>query len=385
MIILETAFWLLIGLVVYVYVGYPMLLAALRLVAGPKPVDRGDSLPAVTLIISAYNERDVIGSKIENSLALDYPREQLEILVVSDASDDGTDEMVHGFAGRGVRLLRMQERGGKTVGLNAAVSSARGDVLVFSDANAMYKTNAIRALVRNFEDPNVGVAVGESTYSDTATQSEQSESTYWSYETAIKRLETQIGSTVGGDGAIYAVRKQCYRSMPSDALSDFVNPLQAVGQGLRCIYEPEAVSVEKAAGTFAKEFRRKVRIVNRAWRAMLSMKYLLNPFEYGVFSWELISHKVLRWLVPFFLVAALTINLALVKQHPVYQVLLALQLLFYAIAVLGGVLKGRKALPRVLYLPFYFCLVNAACILGIFEAYGGKTYTTWSTARQTTD
>lgn len=169
--------------------------------------------------------------------------------------------------------------------------------------------------------------------------------------------------------------------MAADALSDFVNPLQIVEQGRRCVYEPNAISVEEAAGSFEKEFRRKVRIVNRAWRAMMSMARLLNPLRFGLFAWELVSHKLLRWLVPGFLVAVFALNLALLGRSPVYQLTLAAQLLFYALAAVGAVLRGRQDLAMLLYVPFYFCLVNIASARGIFEAYRGKTYTTWSTAR----
>jgi len=275
----------------------------------------------------------------------------------------------------------MTDRGGKTLGLNEAVNTASGEIVVFSDANAMYRPSAIRALVRNFSDPDVGAAVGESTYTDSANDAEKSESAYWRYEIAIKRLESQLGSVVGGDGAIYAIRKALYRPLAADALSDFVNPLQIVEQGKRCVYEPGAVSVEEAAGSFEKEFRRKVRIVNRAWRATMTMKRLMNPLQHGFFSLKLISHKFLRWLVPFFLIAILAANVSLVGEHVIYQISLGAQVLFYTLASLGQLKRQRGELSQVLYVPFYFCLVNIASLRGIIEAYRGKTYTTWSTAR----
>ena len=244
----------------------------------------GEIEPGVTLIVSAFNEAAVIAEKIRNSLALDYPREKIEIVVISDASDDGTDEVVGQFAAQGVRLLRMNDRGGKTLGLNAGVRAAKGEIVVFSDANAMYLPDAIRKMTRNFADPQVGAVVGESTYADAEGGAQKSESLYWKYETGIKRLETQIGSTVGGDGAIYAIRRSLYRDMRADALSDFVNPMQIVMAGYRCIYEPQAQSVEEAAEGFDKEFRRKVRIVNRAWRATWTLPALLNPLRFGWFS-----------------------------------------------------------------------------------------------------
>lgn len=374
-------FWLLLALILYVYAGYPLLLALVRALGGGRPVAFGSLEPPVTLVVSAFNEAAVIGQKLDNCLALDYPRERLQIIVVSDASDDGTDDIVAGYGSRGVALLRMPERGGKTVGLNAAVARAHGDVIVFSDANAMYGRDVIRKLARNFADPSVGAAVGESTYVEPEVESERSEGLYWRYETAIKRLESAIGSVVGGDGAIYAVRKSLYRPMSADALSDFVNPLQIVEAGHRCVYEPEARSYERAADDFGKEFRRKVRIVNRAWRALFRMRALLDPFRHGFFALELVSHKLLRWLVPVFLAALLAVNTAVLDEGPIYRVAMLGQTAFYLLALAGYAARRRPRMPAAMSIPYYFCLVNLASALGIVDALRGKTYTTWATAR----
>lgn len=378
---MTVAFWLLAVLIVYVYAGYPLALWLLASLGGRRPVAAADQEPEVTLVISAFNEAAVIGAKLDNTLALDYPRNRLQTIVVSDASDDGTDDIVRRYRDRGVELVRMPERGGKTVGLNAAVARARGDVIVFSDANAMYDRDAIRALVRNFADPAVGAAVGESVYVDPEAESDRSESLYWRYETWIKRLESQIGSVVGGDGAIYAVRRSLYRPMPADALSDFVNPLQVVSHGYRCVYEPAARSCERAAGEFAQEFRRKVRIVNRAWRALVGYPALLNPWRHGRFAWQLVSHKLLRWLVPVQLAALFATTAALAREGGVYQAALAAQLAFYLLALAGLGLRRRGRMPALLAIPYYFCLVNVASAVGIIDAFRGKTYTTWATAR----
>ncbi|MEL7187664.1 MAG: glycosyltransferase family 2 protein [Pseudomonadota bacterium] len=379
MIMIEVTFWAMAALLIYIYAGYPLLLTVFAKIR-PRPVELGTSSPAVTLVISAFNEEDVIAEKLENSLAVDYPHEKLEIIVVSDASDDRTDEIVKTFMNQGVILLRMTDRGGKTLGLNEAVAKSSGEILVFSDANAMYQTDSVRMLVRNFEDLHVGAVVGESTYEVSTTDAEKSESAYWKYETAIKRLESEIGSTVGGDGAIYAIRKELYQPMAADALSDFVNPLQIVAQRRRCIYEQHAISAEEAAGSYAKEFRRKIRIVNRAWRAMMSMKFMLNPFRFGLFAWALISHKLLRWLAPIFLFTAFVANVALIGVHPIYIATLVVQVSFYGLALLGAAQREQRIAP-IMYIPYYFCLVNIASARGIFEAYRGKTYATWSTAR----
>jgi cellulose synthase/poly-beta-1,6-N-acetylglucosamine synthase-like glycosyltransferase len=377
------AFWILLWLVVYVYAGYPMLLALVRGLGAGRPWKRAEFEPDVTLVISAYNEAPVIEDKIRNSLALDYPRERLQLVVVSDASDDGTDEIVRRRAGDGVELLRMPSRSGKTLGLNAALERARGEVVVFSDANAMYARDAIRKLVRNFADPGVGAAVGESSYVQPESESERQEGLYWRYETAIKRLESSIGSVVGGDGAIYAVRPSHYRPMAADDLSDFVNPLQVVAGGHRCVYEPEARSFERAADSFEREFRRKVRIVNRAARALFRMRRLLNPLRHGLFAFELLSHKLLRWLVPFMLPPLLVLNLLLAREGAAFRAMLAGQGAFYALALIGRALRGMRSVPWFLSVPYYFCLVNAASALGLIDALRGRTYTTWATARTT--
>jgi hypothetical protein len=275
----------------------------------------------------------------------------------------------------------MAERGGKTLGLNAAAREARGEILVFSDANAIYLRDALVNLTRNFADAQVGAVIGESTYSAAEGGADEEESLYWKYEIAIKRLESAIGSVVGGDGAIYAIRKALYRPMRADALSDFVNPLQIVRGGHRCVYEPAARSVEKAAGDFDREFRRKVRIVNRAWRAMMSMKDLLNPLRHGLFAFEIISHKLLRWLVPLFMALALGANFALAGSGWFYAATLTVQLAVYLLVAVAYPLRQKVQLPRLLAVPFYFVMVNIASARGIVEAYLGKTYTTWTTAR----
>ena len=377
---LELSFWLLAALVVYVYVGYPMLLFALTRKHELPRHGNGELRPNVTLLISAFNEEDCIAEKLDNSLRLDYPKKLLEIIVISDASSDRTDDIVRGYGDRGVKLLRMDDRGGKTLGLNAGVERAEGEMIVFSDANAMYQADAIKVLMQSFSDSRIGAVIGESSYLKPDSDSGRSESLYWRYETTIKQLESLGGSVVGGDGAIYAVRKSLYRPMSADALSDFVNPLQVVQAGYRCVYEPNAVSYEETAGEFGKEYRRKVRIVNRAWRALIRMRAMLNPVRFGGFSLKLLSHKLFRWWVPFMLVAAFGINVILATRQPVYTATLAVQTVFYLLAIVGFV--GRKKDQHSLFrVPFYFCLVNIASATGLIEAILGKSYTTWTTAR----
>ena len=376
---LETVFWIFLVTIAYVYAGYPLLLVVAGRSTSPALRGQPSEWPRVTLVISAYNEEAVIESKLRNALETDYPKKLFQVLVVSDASDDRTDDLVTGF--QGVQLLRMRERAGKTSGLNEAVRLAKGEIVVFSDANAMYERRAIKALVEGFSDPDVGAVVGQSTYVEGDYDSERSEGLYWRYETWLKIMESRTGSVVGGDGAIYAIRRERFEPMAADALSDFVNPLQIVRGGFRCVYEPGARSIERAADSFEKEFRRKVRIVNRAWRAMVSMKSLLNPFVHGWFAVKLISHKVLRWWVPVFLIGLFLVNLALWDVSNFYRLSLVLQLVFYLAALTGWVMTRRRAVPAMLYVPYYFCLVNLASLVGMIDAWRGLTYTTWSTAR----
>lgn len=378
---MEMTFWILTGLIVYVYAGYPLFLWLLNALGLGKPVAMGTHEPTVTLLVSAFNEVEVIADKIRNTLALDYPADKLEVIVISDCSDDGTDAAVQAFGLPNVKLLRMQDRGGKTLGLNAALKVAAGDIVVFSDANAMYERQSLRNMIRNFSDAAVGAVVGESTYADATGNAQENESLYWKYETGIKYLETRIGSVVGGDGAIYAIRKKLYCDMRADALSDFVNPMQIVMSGHRCIYEPAARSVEEAAENLQKEFRRKVRIVNRAWRALWTMPVMINPFKYGFFAIEVISHKLLRWLIPVFLFGLFVVSVPLSSRGGIYAFVWWAQLTLYLCALLGYFMRHSNAMPKYLAVPYYFCLVNYASARGIIEAYRGKTYTTWNTPR----
>jgi cellulose synthase/poly-beta-1,6-N-acetylglucosamine synthase-like glycosyltransferase len=338
----------------------------------------------MALIVSAYNEANVIRQKIENSLALDYPRDRLEVIVISDCSDDETDCIVKEYEDRGVRLIRMAERGGKTVGLNFAVPQARGEIVIFSDANALYHPQTARRLASNFADPAVGCVTGESRYQvdENAADSTASENLYWRYELALKRMESAVSSLVGGDGAIYAIRKALFRPMRPEDLSDFVNPLQIAAQGYRNVYEPEAISFEGGAESFEKEFRRKVRIVNRAWRGLWRVRQVLNPFRFGFFTLQVISHKLLRWLVPVFLTGAFLANLFLLNSGKFYQALFALQISFYVLAIIGRLQSHRPAISKLFYVPYYFCLVNYASLLGIISNYRGQKFAVWNTVRE---
>lgn len=378
----EIIFWICAALVLYVYVGFPFLLALLG------PGRRRDSaatletLPRVTLLISAYNERRDIAAKMENSLSLRYPAGRLEILVVSDCSNDGTDEIVLEYASRGVKLLRQSQRLGKSAGLNVGVAQARGELLVFSDANAMYDRDALLHLIRPFADPRVGYVVGNARYAerDSTTPSAQSESLYWKYETWLKQRESAFHSVIGGDGAIYAIRRELFTQLRPTDINDFVNPLQIINRGYLGVFEPSAICYEEAAATFRQEFRRKVRIISRSLNALLRVPAVLNPFRNFRHWFLLISHKLLRWLAPLFLLLLLASSL-LLWSVPFYRLAAFLQIGFYGLALLGLAWETGRGSLKILQLPFYFCVVNSASLLGCVKCLRRDLSGTWTPPR----
>jgi cellulose synthase/poly-beta-1,6-N-acetylglucosamine synthase-like glycosyltransferase len=374
------AFWVAAGILLYAYAGYPLLLWLIVRVRGARPVRIGSDCPRVTLIISAYNEAAVIRDKLENVLRLDYPLDRLEVVVVSDASADGTDEIVLEYAARGVRLIRQENRQGKTAGLNLAIPQVNGDVVVFSDANAMYAPDAVSKLVRNFADPEVGCVTGEARYvvGRQKSAADAGERAYWNYEIQVKRLETAVGSMVGGDGAIYAIRKELWRSLPTNAINDFLNPLQIVAAGWRAVYEPEAVCFEETAGGMRTEYRRRIRIVSRSWRALFQARGVLNPFSVGFFTIALLSHKVLRWLSGVF-AAVLVVSLAVILLKAAHSLRVGLLSVLLAWAVVGLLLSPSR---RLLQFAMYFAVITSASLIGLLKGSLGRVSGTWSTPRE---
>jgi cellulose synthase/poly-beta-1,6-N-acetylglucosamine synthase-like glycosyltransferase len=374
---METLFWGSAGVLLYVYAGYPALLWLMVRLRGARLVRTGVIEPRVTLVISAYNEAAVIRQKIENVLALDYPAHLLEVVVISDASSDGTDEIVREYADRGVRLARQEERRGKTAGLNQVVPGVAGEIVVFSDANAMYTPEALRMLVRNFADAAVGCVTGEARYVEgSQTAADAGERAYWSYEIQVKRLETAVGSMVGGDGAIYAIRRHLWRTLPENAINDFLNPLQIVAAGWRVVYEPLAVCFEETAGGVRTEYRRRVRIVSRSWRALFEAPGVLNPFKVGFFAVSVVSHKVLRWFTGVFAMTLVVSFAALLWFETPVRPRVA--------AVVGGAALLALLHPpvrRLVRFGGYFAAITLASAVGLLKGSVGRVSGTWTTPR----
>ncbi len=312
--------WASLGALAYVYVGYPLLLFVVSRVWS-RPVRKAPSTPSVTLIIAAYNEEAAIAAKLENSLALDYPPDRLEIMVASDGSTDGTNAIVERFVarhGERVRLLALP-RAGKTSGQNRAAAAARGEILVFSDATTMYDRDALAAMVANFADPSVGSVGGDVRYVVAGEETRDPEvagkgrQLYWNYEAAIRRWESRIYSVIGATGCIYSLRRDLYVPLDPAAISDFVQPAKALLRGFRSVVEDEAGAYEIAESKqLGDELQRRARVVLRGLRGVGYMPQILNPLRHPWLCFELISHRLMRWAVPFFLIAAFVSNALLI-------------------------------------------------------------------------
>lgn len=370
-------------LTIYVYLGYPVILTLLAKLF-PKRHSIDDSYePKVTLVISCYNEVDVIEEKIKNTLEVDYPSDKFEIIFVSDGSDDGTDEAVKARHESNIKLVRQEGRLGKTSALNMTVPVSEGDIIVFSDANAMYDKMAVRKLVRHFADENVGYVVGAALYTDGGESSAaQSEDSYWKYEIFLKEMESNLHSVVGGDGAIYAIRKPLFETLDREDINDFVNPLQIIAKQYRGIFDKEAICLEETAGEFDKEGRRKQRIVNRSFRGLMKVRQVMNPFAYGFFSFAVISHKLMRWLVPVYLIGILVGSGVLAHYDLAWaENILLLGIIFFALANIGWRKSNEEQISPLYFYPYYFLLVNLQSLLGIRRALKGDIQITWSTSR----
>jgi cellulose synthase/poly-beta-1,6-N-acetylglucosamine synthase-like glycosyltransferase len=368
-------------LIAYTYIGYPLLVFVLSRLFS-RPVRQDDFTPKVSVIIAAHNEELNLGAKIENTLALDYPREKLEIVVASDCSTDRTDEIAQQYADRGVILHRQEERHGKTMAQKAAVKASSGEILVFSDATTNYQPEALRKIVRSFADSQVGCVAGQLVYVDrAATAVGQGCRSYWGYEKFIKRSESRLGSLIGVSGCLYAVRRICQVRLANQMIDDFVIATEIHLQGLRTIYEPAAISTEDTNKRSRDEFQMRVRVIAQTMRALYRYRRILNLRQHGMYAFQMLSHKVLRYAVPFFLLTVLISNWLLADNSDLYRYIFIGQVAFYASAAIGWLAEriGIKVGP--LAMPYYFVLVNVASIVAFLRFLGGGTQVVWEPLR----
>jgi glycosyltransferase involved in cell wall biosynthesis len=376
---IETFFWVALFLVFYAYFGYPLTLAGIACLR-QRPVHKAPFFPSVTLIITAYNEERRIREKLENTLVLEYPSDKVQILVASDGSTDGTNGIVRGYAGRGIELLEVKRRAGKENAQREAVAASRGDVLVFTDVATRLEPNGLAQIVANFSDPTVGCVSSE----DRVRREDGKpggEGMYVRYEMWLRRLESRVCSLVGLSGSFFAARKEVCRDFSADMQSDFRTLLNSIKLGLRGVSDPEAVGYYLDVSDPQKEMERKVRTVIRGMTVFFRHIELLNFFRYGIFSFQFFCHKLLRWMVPFFMALALIANFMLAADSGLYQLLFALQILFYSAAV-GVTASGAAPSNILLKLPSYFLTVNLAIAIAWWRYIKGDRVVMWTPSQR---
>jgi cellulose synthase/poly-beta-1,6-N-acetylglucosamine synthase-like glycosyltransferase len=386
--VIAFAHWLFfasVALVLYAYAGYPALLwllAKVRPAQAPPPP--GGDWPLVSFSLPAYNEEASIAATLERILAVDYPADRRQVLVVSDASTDRTDEIARGFASRGVELLRMPERKGKTAAENAAGPHLRGEIVVNTDASVRIHPDGLKPLIRQFADPKVGLASGRDVSTARVERDVNvGESGYVGYEMWVRDLETRVGSIVGASGCFYAIRRALHMTLVPEALSrDFAAALIAREHGLRAVSVSEAVCFVPRISSIRREYRRKVRTMTRGLETLWFKRHLLNPLSQGVFAWSLLSHKLLRWLVPWaFAVAGLSL-LALAPREVWAALALAAGLAVLALGAVGWSWPEDRPSPRLTSVCAYFVSGMVAAIMAWVKALSGEMNPVWEPTRR---
>jgi cellulose synthase/poly-beta-1,6-N-acetylglucosamine synthase-like glycosyltransferase len=392
--ILGLLFWVCVLLIGYVYVGYPAILTVLARLRRKTP-EYPAITPQVSILIAAYNEQNVIASKLENTLSLEYPRECLQIMVAADGSDDRTVEIVQAFADRGVELSYEIRRHGKMAAINRALPGLQHEIVVFSDANNLYAPDALLELVKPFSDPRVGAVTGSKNIMEDHDAHARADGLYWRYESSIKKNETRLGSCTGVVGEILAIRRNLYQPPPDHVINDdFFIGMSVLRQGYRLVYASNAHSHEQSSLTEKDEAMRRSRIVAGRYQAMLMSGSLL-PWRYPILIWQIVSHKFMRPLVPLVMIVAFLATLAsciwrLPSTHlawlflalPYNFIFLIAELLMFALAIFGGSTKDRGILGKILYLPTFLVNSNLAAILGLYSFFTGKQTALWRRARR---
>jgi len=378
----QIIFWTSAAALFYTYVGYPIFVYAVSLLF-PKQIKRALFEPLVTVLITAYNEERDIRAKIKNTLELDYPKTKLEILIASDGSTDKTDEIVREFSSEDVRLFRQEGRVGKTVTQNNAVEQAAGEIILFSDATTIYETDVLKKMLPNFADETVGCVAGKLIYVDDSRSGiGQGAKSYWNYETFLKKSESRACSLIGASGCLYAVRKSAYQPMYAEACSDFLICTKIYEQGLRTVFEPNAVCTEETNRQTNKELQMRVRIISQTFTDLWRSRRMLNPLKSGFYAVELISHKVFRYAVPLFLLLIFLSSAVLSVSSKVFELIFAFQIVFYIAVVLAWFLERGKKNVGILAIPLYFVLTNAASVIGFYKFLRGEKFTRWEPIRE---
>lgn len=377
--LMQVVFWMSVIFVGYAYAGYPLLLLTLSAFRN-RPVRRANIYPTVSFIITAYNEEPRIREKIENTLQQNYPPDRFDIVIASDCSTDGTDDIVRSYESRGVRLLRATERKGKEAAQTLAVESASGAILVFSDVAALLPSDGVSNIVMNFSDPTVGCVSSVDRFVDSDGRT-SGEGAYVKYEMLLRRLETRVNTLVGLSGSFFAARRAVCDPWAEDLQSDFNTLLNAVKSGLRGVSDPDSIGYYKNLVDERKEYERKVRTVLRGISVLMKSLPMLNPFKYYLFSWQLFSHKLCRWLVPFAMILVFVSNMLLVPSSAFYQYTFGFQLTFYGIA-LAYLWIQRLPKKDMLRIPSFLLMANLSILDAWYRYVRGERILGWDPSKR---
>lgn len=386
---MKFAFWFSLFLVFYTYVGYGIVLFLIikvkRWLVPPRllPPTEPERLPTLALVIAAYNEEPFIVAKLQNTLALKYPSDKLRIVFVTDGSSDRTPEIVRQY--QGVELMHQSDRNGKINAIHRAMEEIDSEVVVFTDANTFLNPEALLLIAGHYQDPEVGAVSGEKRVNmGVAADATAGEGFYWKYESVLKKWDSELYSVVGAAGELFSVRNALYKPVqPDTILDDFMISLLIAAQGYRIIYEPNAFAVEQSSENITEELKRKIRIAAGGIQSILRLKILLNPFRFPVLSFQYISHRVLRWTVtPFALISLFISNLLIFLEagELFYEVFFAAQIGFYVLALAGWLFSSISVKIKVLFIPYYFCMMNYAVFMGIVRYLNGSQGAVWEKA-----
>ncbi len=393
--ILQIIFWILLLILIYTFVGYAFVLYVLlkiKKMIFPKKNINFDTAyePDICLFVTAFNEKDYVNQKVENSFSLDYPKEKIQYLWITDGSDDGTPELLKKYSR--LEVHHLPERQGKMHAMNRGVKFVKAPIIIFSDTNTILGKQSIREIVAKFSNPQTGCVAGEKRivekHADSAAGS--GEGLYWKFESWIKKMDAELNSAVGAVGELFAIRTELFEDVEKDTLlDDFIISLRIAQKGYHIAYTPNAYAEETASLNVKEELKRKIRIAAGGIQTIFRLKSLLNPFRFGILSWQYFSHKVLRWtLAPVSLLLILPVNLLIVVQKNgwtdfgFYTLTLYLQVLCYSLAIVGWYFENRKLRFKLLFIPYYFTSINYAAIRGIFRFIKGKQTVNWEKSKR---
>jgi len=388
---LKTLFWIFTGIILYTYLGYTIILACIAFVKNQRKSaspENKEFEPDVSILIPAYNEADSIVAKMENTLALGYPKEKLRIVWITDGSDDESLNLLKRYDS--ISVFHEPHRRGKIHAMNRGMQFINTPIVVFTDANTMLNKNAIRAIVKHFADSSVGCVAGEKRIKSNATEKavEAGEGLYWQYESLVKKLESDSGSAVCAAGELFALRTVLYENVDEDTiLDDFVISLKIASKGYKIKYAPDAHGTETASVSVKEELKRKIRIACGGWQTLFKMPHLLNVFRYGFLSLKYLSHKVLRWtIVPVSFFIIFILNLVIILSAPlftnIFWYLFVFQLLFYLAVAVGSMFHNIRIRARFLFVPYYIFIMNYAVISGMLRYFSGRYSVNWEKAKR---